>query len=451
MLTPPPIQPFKRLRIYDGLSIDADRWQFTHRYHRHRQNFHYQAINQGGIVRGLGVYPISDPHGVLSTGNATAQATLQTASRWVKIQPGIAIDGAGNPIIVPESITFQLQSEIRAGESNVIYLVVNYCDPDDLRQIGNTDSDYVQEQFRIQERTSLDPILDVELCRIQLSAAKTPIRLPLDAMDPAPGLDTIDFNHRQSAQVKADGVRVGMLGNQGGSQNNGDRWHRLTQSLPALYPRLEASPKIGQIPLIELPQTTDLLDYDLLSITQVDLLSQLNHTDELNALKTYLKTGGVLLVHIDPLALNISELTSLAQELQRAIADGSTPDFQQQQLREELQGVKEDIRHQLEQIPNQLTAIGEGLANPIQGSGAISYDHPLQSQPFLFGQLPTVNGQSLYLLNWGGIVVMVGDLSLHWIGDEMLTREAIRSAQELGINLLQFAGQRRQRMALMRS
>jgi hypothetical protein len=446
MLTPPPILPFKRLRIYDGLSIDADRWQSSHRYHRLRQNFHYQALNQGGVVCGLGVHPILDPTQV--SNRSSAEVSPSTSSRWVRIQPGIAIDGAGNPIIVAEPITFQFQSELRQGETQTIYLVVNYRDPDDLRQMSAIEQDYVQEMFRIQERTILDPILDVELCRVELSAGDVTISLPQDLMTPKPGLNCLDFNHRAIAQTKPQSlIQVGLLGDQQNVDRT-SRWAQLLQSLPQLHSQLCGAPEVAEIPLLGIAQNTQLDRTHLLYIDQVTLLKQINASDVTTTLRNHIQSGGVLIIQVDPMSLNITELTTIAQELRRAIADPATEPTQRQDLQSELQAIEAEIATALEQIPNQLAAIASKLGNPLEGTGQCLRQHSLRTSPFVFGQLPTIAQQPLYLLNWDGIIVMVGDLSQHWIGDEQLSREAIRTAQELGTNLLHFAWQRHQKTAL---
>jgi hypothetical protein len=449
MLNPPPILPFKRLRIYDGLSIDADLWQSSHRYHRLRQNFHYQSLNQGGVVCGLGVRPILDSTQV--SNRPSANVLLSTASRWVKIQPGIAIDGAGNPIIVAEPITFQFQSELRQGQTQTIYLVLNYRDPDDLRQMGAIEQDYVQELFRIQERTMLDPILDVELCRVELSAEETTISLPQDLMIPKPGLNCLDFNHRTIAQTKPKSlIQVGLLENEQNADCK-DRWAQLLQSLPQLYTQIAGASEVAEIPLLGISQNTELDRQHLLYINQVTLLKQINSSDVTAALRQYIQAGGVLLIHVDPMSLNITELATISQELRRAIADSNAEPAQRQDLQLELDAIEAEIATALEQIPKQLGAIAQKLGNPLQGNGQCLRQHSLRTLPFVFGQLPTIAQQQLYLLNWDGIVVMVGDLSQHWIGDEQLSREAIRTAQELGINLLHFAWQRHQKTMLTKA
>jgi hypothetical protein len=321
MLTPPPILPFKRLRIYDGLSIDADRCQSSHRYHRLRQNFHYQSLNQGGVVCSLGVHPIFDPTQV--SNRSSANVSPSTSRRWVRIQPGIAIDGAGNPIIVAEPITFQFQSELRQGETQTIYLVVTYRDPDDLRQMSALEQDYVQEMFRIQERTILDPILDVELCRVLLSSGDITISLPQDLMMPKPGSNCLDFNHRAIAQTKPQSlIQIGLLGD----EQNADRvsrWAQLLQSLPQLHSQLCEAPEVAEIPLLGIAQNSQLDRQHLLYIDQVTLLKQINSSDVTTALRQHTQAGGVLVIQVDPMSLNITELTTISRELRRAIADSN--------------------------------------------------------------------------------------------------------------------------------
>ncbi|MBN4003354.1 hypothetical protein [Nostoc sp. LPT] len=79
-------------------------------------------------------------------------------------------------------------------------------------------------------------------------------------------------------------------------------------------------------------------------------------------------------------------------------------------------------------------------------SDTLSSNHSLRNQPFLFAQLPIVQNYPIHLFNWGGIVLVVGSLSSAWGIDDTLSlsRETIRSAQEMGINILHFAWHRHQ-------
>jgi hypothetical protein len=71
----------------------------------------------------------------------------------------------------------------------------------------------------------------------------------------------------------------------------------------------------------------------------------------------------------------------------------------------------------------------------------------------LFAGLPTINDQPIHLLIGGGIIVIIGNLSIAWGLDETLSlpRETIRTAQEMGINILHFAWRRRQLMQSLNS
>ena len=59
-----------------------------------------------------------------------------------------------------------------------------------------------------------------------------------------------------------------------------------------------------------------------------------------------------------------------------------------------------------------------------------------------------LNQTTIEVLNWGGIILVIGSLSSGWGYDEnlALTRDQIRGAQELGINILHFAWRRRMMM-----
>ncbi len=74
-------------------------WLKVQEYHRPRQNFHYQALHQPGIVCGLGVK-------IITPDSQVPEAYKD--GRGIQIQPGIAIDLQGNPIIVPQAQNLQI-------------------------------------------------------------------------------------------------------------------------------------------------------------------------------------------------------------------------------------------------------------------------------------------------------------------------------------------------------
>ncbi len=75
----------------------------------------------------------------------------------------------------------------------------------------------------------------------------------------------------------------------------------------------------------------------------------------------------------------------------------------------------------------------------------------MRSQPFLFGALPHIEGQQIELWSGCGVILVRGALSSAWGLDEeyLRDRNEIRTAQELGINILHLAWRRRQMTQLM--
>ena len=136
-----PIKPLERLEVSNDSLIDANRWRLAHTYHRTRQNVHFQSLSQPGIVSGLGVVPIEAPKPV-------SQAYRD--GRWLEIQPGLAIDSQGNPIVVPEAMPIRIASSVIEDAPLEIYLTLAYVDPDELE--GIAEQEFVTETFRIQER-----------------------------------------------------------------------------------------------------------------------------------------------------------------------------------------------------------------------------------------------------------------------------------------------------------
>jgi hypothetical protein len=141
------------------------------------------------------------------------------------------------------------------------------------------------------------------------------------------------------------------------------------------------------------------LDYDLLFNTSDQQLSL--DPQELTKLKIYLDAGGVLLLESPT-----------------------------------------DAVDRLESIVN----LTETFGTPLEDIRKLDRNHPLRTQPFLFAALPILQQKPIQILISGGIVLVIGDLSTAWGLDEKLSlpRETIRTAQELGINILYFAWSRRQ-------
>ena len=275
---PPHIQPLERLQPTDGLLINAERWSKAHEYHRLRQNTHYQSLNQPGIVCGLGVRLIPAPR--------QFEAKYRDG-RWVQIQPGIAIDMNGNLIVVPTSYDFPIDLEVATSEPLMIYLVVSYVDPNELRR--GQQRDVVQETYRIDQRNSTPDVSEIEICRILLEPGQNSIIQPADAF--YPGYNNIDLRYRRHAQARPQAlVKIAQVSHSDGEYaRNFFNLAYLLQSVEPLYPNLRGADEPSEVSLSE-----NIQEYDLLYLTGRESLS-LNNV-ELESLRNYLNLGGTLLI-----------------------------------------------------------------------------------------------------------------------------------------------------------
>lgn len=384
---PPPIKPFNRLQASDGLLINAERWRRAHDYLRQRQNAHYQSLNQPGIVCGLGIRVIPAP--------STVKAEYRDG-RWVQIQPGIAIDLVGNLIVVPTTIDFRFATEVADSEPIVIYLVVSYVDPEDLHRDGQ--NDMIQETFRVDEKSKRPEATEVELCRIFLQPGPVSITQPTDVF--FPGYNNVDLRYRTQAQARPQAlVRLAQVNHADPEATHSFfNLSYLLQAVGVLYPPLRGFDEVGQVAIED-----DIQEYDLLYLTGKETLSL--NSREFESLKSYLDKGGSLLVDAP---LNATALIESTQTL------------------------------------------AQQLDYPLKPVEELRRNHPLRTQPFLFAALPIINQKPIQLFLGGGIILVVGDLASAWGPDQALTlpRVAIRTAHELGINILQYAWKRRQLLGL---
>jgi hypothetical protein len=427
----PSPSPLKRLVVEDGLLLNTERWQVAHTYHQHRQNLHYQSLNQPGIVCGLGVTVIPAPDQI---------SAKYRDNRWIEIKSGIAIDLVGNLIIVPEPLQFHIASEA-SDEPTWVYIVIRYVDPEKLH---HTERTYiVQETFRIDEKTTPPTELEVELCRVLLLPTSSNISTPANVFFPEG--NQLDFRYRQSVRARPQGVvRVAAI-SQGSPVNTRIlcALSGLLNSLAALYPAMRGVEEVGQVQLQGGAESQP-LDCDLLylSYQQFSALTEA----EVEILKQYALEGGVLLVEVS----DRSAIDAFTNQEQTPGKVGTQADKINSWM-----GVNSGHQFNLP-LTNALTANPEPLVVGIQKiwqsseeitvtSGAISGQHPLRNQPFLFGQWPVIANQAIEVFNWGAIVFIIGNLSVAWSLDERinLPRETIRTSQEMGINILQFAWNRR--------
>ncbi|MGB6300597.1 MAG: DUF4159 domain-containing protein [Rivularia sp. (in: cyanobacteria)] len=384
---PPSIEPFDRLQAADGLLINADRWRKAHDYHRLRQNTHYQCLNQPGIVCGLGVRSIPSPSNV--------QAKYRDG-RWVQIQPGIAIDLAGNLIVVPTAFNFPIDLEVANTDSILIYLTVSYVDPEDLRAQNSRET--VRETYRFDQRNSTLKISEIEICRILLQPGQKDITQPNDIF--FPGYNDIDLRSRRQAQARPQGIlRIAQINhNDDECARNFFNLSYLLQSIESLYPFFRGVDEPEQITLAK-----KIEDYDLLYLTGRQELSI--NSVEFKSLQNYLNRGGMLLV---------------------------------------------DVPENGEALIKSTYALAEKLNITLKKSTELRRDHSLRTRPFLFAGLPVINQKIIEIVTGGGIILTIGDLASAWgLDKEMkMPRLAIRTAQEFGINIIYYAWNRRRLIGL---
>ncbi|MGK7887762.1 MAG: hypothetical protein AB4042_00410 [Leptolyngbyaceae cyanobacterium] len=442
-----PLQVFERLQIDDGLLITADLWQRAHGYHRQRHSFTFQSLYYPGIVYGLAVVTIAPPEQVPGQ---------YRDSRWLEIQPGVAIDVMGRPIVVPDPVSFRVELEPSPGDACWVYLTVSHVDPDTLQ--GTRAASVIRpEQFRIVEKMALDPE-DIELCRILLQSPETGGAIALDrATDVfAPKMNELDLRYRPQIRRRPDAlIRIAQLTiDSPADRAIATQLQSLLKAASALYPRLSGYDDIAQIrdnspisaPTSSPSNPTDpLFLLPNLIYTAWPTLQQLG-AEVVAALTPVFDQGGILLVNVKPEDTGLVSLYSLRQELQTALDElDNSPDVapMRQQLTTELAAYDRDIHQQVQQLVNTLRSILAPLGHDLSGDGTVSATHPLRLEPFLFGQWPHVDGIPLTVLHWGSVILLIGDIAQLWGPDETMqrSRPTIRTAQEFGINLLLFAWQ----------
>ncbi len=436
----PDISPLERLMVRDGLLLNADGWKRTHEYHRRRQNLHYQSLYQPGIVRGLGVCAIEAPDSI---------SVQYRDGRWVQIQPGIAIDLMGNPIIVDAPMEFRIAS-VATTEIVRVYLVISYVDPETLYH--QNQQDWMVETFRINEKNSPPETHEIELCRMIISVDTVQIKPAFDVFKP--DVNELDLRYRVPVQLRSPKtVRVAQI-LQGNSEDLyiADNLSSLLKSVSALHSHSLSVEPLGEITLNASPETLQnpklakvlMPEYSLLHARYSQILAWDRY--QINSLKYYTDRGTVLLIEASSQEMEIADINSVIRELKQAIAElpfADIPDMKQD-LYAELKGCDSELMQRLEVAIQPIKKLAKQLEIPAVNSGIIDRHHRLKAQPFLFSDLPIVNHETIQVFNWGGIILSVGFLSSGWGNQENmnLSRETLRSAQEFGINILDFACQK---------
>lgn len=453
---PPEIEPLTRLRVAHGMAIEAEDWQVAHNYHRDRQNLAYQSIYQGGIVRGLEVCPIAAPTGVPAT---------YRDGYWVQVRPGIAIDSYGNIIVVPEPVEFRFASRAIGSQEREVFLVLRYVDPERLQGAFQAQ---VRETFRLDETSAPPQAGEIELCRLRLQADLERLSPPADPIAPEAG--TIDARFRPAIRPRPETVaRVGIWGhNRPQARAARSHFTGLLRACEGLYPPLWGGESAVDL-LPPHPDAEALAPYDLVYLTGAQ--GPALEIRQLDALEQYLARGGNLWIEIPPDDSTIAYLSIIRTRLRSQLAwldiltsanemaarledafdltilqSADNPLEREARLEAELAKADAAIVQERERFSADARQLVERLGISLTPWEALERDRPELLSPFQFDALPALDGRLFQLWLGRGATVILGNLSAAWGANERISleRTTIRTAQELGINLLQVACRRRQ-------
>jgi hypothetical protein len=455
---PPPmpeLEPLQLLYVTNGSPLTADRWWLAHHYYQHRQNLHYQSLYQPGIVQGLGVRSIAPPD--------TVPSDLRD-DRWIEIQPGLAIDLVGHPIVVEQAMPFRIAAEVIETPITV-YVVLAYVNPR-AKQWSGIPADVVKEEFRINERLTPPAPNEIELCRIHLTHNDRALQNAATVLQPA--AHGLDLRYRQRVQARSlHPIQVGLV-ETATEVAYRDRLMGLLHGIDALYPGLSSPKTITLVALENASHPAARLPDLTLLFLPYRAIASLSEAAR-DHLRAYVQRGGTVLVeYSDEQGGNadlpgeqqafLSDLQTVRGELLAALLDletveaGSELDRVQQELMAELVACEAALQEQRQAIAQPIRALT--LSDDETSSLSQSPPSLPNQQPFLFDELPQLPTGAVQLVAWEGVILVMGSLSAAWTTqqfDQPLSREALRSAQELGINILYQACRRQQMMQAQRA
>jgi len=172
------IFPKKHIFPYDGMSITANVWNEAHHYHTLSQNAHQYLVHGSGIVSGLEVIASDPPSSV------------------IYILPGVAIDTAGEMIVLSEPLAYDLGSKID-GKLHLMLVhreIKVKSDGGEEAAAGNAPA-YLQSEFVIVARPELLDTPHVEIARVIRESGSSPVA---DADSPQnPGINKLDLRFRK--------------------------------------------------------------------------------------------------------------------------------------------------------------------------------------------------------------------------------------------------------------
>ena len=435
----------RRINAFRGLMIDAGIWRDAHEYHRSQMRLHNLALHGWGIAHGL-------------------EVTLAPDRNTVVVQPGIAIDPAGNFIIITEPYLHRIE----AARPGTVYLVVQFSEiltgPNQPASDPYGQPTRVVEAYRIQQRESVPEDPRLELCRVDFDPLASALTLP---DDPAtPGKNELDLRFRTpigatgpvvpltlatdagaaaepivartpgSSAGEAGAVAAGLPGAPGipglpGSAATGSRNGTLQGGVAGLT----GGPALAALSLVVAHHSGQGWDAhaDGLQMLAREAAYCGRPVTIQDAALTDTAAGSADLVYLTGtarLALGSSETEALGRLLERGgvlVGDGCASGAAGEG------GAREFARSFAE--------IAEGLGRRLE---AVQRGHPVFTGRYLFAQPPAGARSSTVLLAdaaagaAGSVLYCDADYGCAWNGgapEHPLARGAIRDALELGVNL----------------
>jgi hypothetical protein len=378
----------KRINPFAGLIIDADIWREAHEYHRNQLKLHVQAFHNAGIVRGLGVKADSPP------------------SLSVTIEPGIAVEPAGNMIVVPQPQRYHFQTRKRG----VIYLIIQFREipVGPLQPPNGGQPTRILEAYSIQECDQFPTEPFLELARIDFdptmatvkdaasvtSYNKNEIFLSYRIEAKPPQIEKIVTSGVENTGEAKPSIRLGhmVMG------NAAKQLH--TAGLKSLLREIKYQYNFEVDFEENTPLTNDIDRFDVLYLTGNGRFELAPEKQKI--LENYLQTGGIILA--DGCAVGEGEEgIKMAREFGLAINNLAI-----------------QFKYRL---------------------GTMQRQHPLLSAIHVFTEAPR-GAQSATFLEGGPMFYSGNDYGCAWQGgypNASLPREVIRAAFELGANVLAYA------------
>ena len=200
-----PFSDIVRVQPFAGLVIDPSTWGAAHDYHRSHHRLHLLSMHGNGIASGLTVVPTDPP------------------SDAVLVEPGVAIDAAGEVILVAERERIAIDA--RGG---AVYLAIQHIEAAPVRGDGSPDDDPQEARGRVVEAHRVAALTEppqtpaIELARVAIEGSGT--LAVTAARNPwAPGPNEIDGRHRPAGggQVPLE-VRVALVAGPGAEPGAND-------------------------------------------------------------------------------------------------------------------------------------------------------------------------------------------------------------------------------------